>query len=235
MDRRIIILFAAIIACLIAVPAYAEPSVTGPTGLIVNPTAETAPIDHMWVGINFIDMSKIIQPDQTAEGGTTWTGVLTGGVTDNFEVGLGFIIQEESDNGILFNAKAMLRNDDPDQWFPAVAIGGKFSKFLGKNDFNGYLVASKFFWLADKGYYGGSLHAGLDYDKPEEGDWNLNYFFGADLSFTEKLVAIAELSKDKGQFGDGFVYGVRYFFNDKTTAQAGFIDGDLTIGGCYIF
>jgi hypothetical protein len=176
-----------------------------------------------------------VQPDQTLEGGTAWTGLLTGGLTDNFEAGLGFMVQEESANGILLNAKYKILEDYEDEWHPAVALGGTMTTYSGNRDANIYLALSKFFWMAEKGYYAGSIHAGLDYVHPEDGDWDLQYFFGADISFTEDIIAIIEWSEEEGGFGDGFTYGVRYFFNDNTTGQVGFIDGDLTIGGSYIF
>jgi len=235
MDRKIAILLAAIIICLFPAAAYAEPTVSGPTGLLVNPTADTTPINHMWVGINFLDLDTIVLPDQSLEGGTAWTAVLTGGLGDNFEMGLGFMLQEESDNGILFNGKWKMLNDDETKWYPAVALGAMFSDYTGNRNTDIYVVASKFFWLTEKDNYGGSVHAGLDYIKPQSEDWDLQYFLGADVSFTEEIVAIIEWSPEEGAFGDGLVYGMRYYFNKKTTGQVGLIDGNLTIGGSYIF
>ena len=234
MNKRTAILLIAFLVCMYPSAAFAEPTVTGPSGLIVIPTADVTPIDHAWIGLNFIDLDTLILPDLGTEGGTMWTGTLTGGLSDNFEVGLGFSLQEESDNGILFNAKFLVVPEDEEAWYPAVALGGKFTKVAGKNDTSIYVVGSKFFWLEDKGYYGGSVHLGLDYSKPVD-DWELYVFAGADLSFTEELIAIIEWHQDDDAFGHGFTYGMRYYFNDTTTGQAGFIDGDLTIGGSYIF
>jgi hypothetical protein len=235
MYQKTAVVLIAIAICMFPVAAFAEPTVSGPTGLIVNPTAETAPVDHMWVAINFIDLDTIILPDQSVLGGTAWTGLLTGGITKEFEMGLGFIMQEDSDNGILLHAKYQILPDNEDEWYPALAVGGTLSDYSGDRTSSVYMVLGKFFWVADKGYYGGGIHGGLEYVNPKARDWELQYFLGADLSFTEQIIGIVEFSQEEGGFGDGFTYGVRYFFNDTTTAQAGFIDGDLTIGGAYIF
>jgi hypothetical protein len=235
MNRRTAILLTAFLILMYPVAAYAEPTVNGPSGLFVNPTADIAPTEHMWVGLNFIDLDTIILPDQSVEGGTVWTGVLTGGIADNFEIGLGFTVQEESSNGMLLNAKYLIIPEVEDQWYPALALGGMLKNYSGNKDANIYLVGSKFFWVAEEGYYGGSLHFGLDYAKPEGDEWDLQLFAGADMSFTEDLIAIFEWHEDEGGFGHGWTYGVRYYFSDNTTGQAGFIDGDLTIGGSYIF
>ena len=88
MNRRIAILLTALIICMFPVAAYAEPTVNGPTGLFVTPIADAAPPNHAWVGLNFIDLDTIVLPDQSTEGGTMWTGLITGGLTDTFEVGL---------------------------------------------------------------------------------------------------------------------------------------------------
>jgi hypothetical protein len=215
--------------------AYAEPTVTGPTGLFVIPTADIAPRDHMWIGLNFVDLDTIVIPDVGTEGGSLWTAVMTGGIDDNFEIGLGFSVQEESPNGILLNAKYNILAEEEDQWYPAVSLGAMLSNYSDIRNTNIYLVGSKFFWLEDEAYYGGGVHFGLDYAKPQSEDWDLQFFAGADVSFSEDIIAIFEWHEDEDAFGHGFSYGVRYYFSDTTTGQAGFIDGDLTIGGSYIF
>ena len=235
MDRKTAILLAALIVLMFPAAAYAEPTVTGPTGLLVIPTADTVTMSHMWVGINWLDLDTIVMPDQSLEGGTAWTALLTGGLSDNFELGIGYMLQEESDNGVLFNGKYRIVNDDEEQWYPAVALGATVSNFSGNTNSEIYLVGSKFFWVTPHDEYSGSIHAGIDYMKLQGNDWKFEYFLGADVALTEEIVAIAEFSQDNDAFGDGFSWGVRYFFNKKTTAQAGLIDGNLAIGGSYIF
>ncbi len=234
MNRSTAILLSVFLFLMLPVAALAEPTINGPSGLFIAPTADIAPTDHAWIAINFLDLDTIIMPDQSVEGGTVWTALLTGGIADNFEVGLGFNLQEESSNGVLLNAKFLIIDDNPDEWYPAVAMGGMLSQFSGENSTTFYAVASKFFWVSEEGYYGGSCHFGIDLAEIND-DWELEYFAAADLSFTEDIVAIAEWNEDNDMFGDGFTYGVRYYFSDTTTGQAGFVDGDLTIGGAYIF
>lgn len=233
MNKRTAILLIAFLVCLYPVTAYAEPTVTGTSGLFVNPTADITPRDHAWIGLNFIDLDTYIL-GETAEGGTMWIATMTGGIADNFEVGLGFNVQEESENGIMINMKYLLAPGDDEEWYPAVAFGGSLSKYSGDNKPSIYVVGSKFFWLEDKGYYGGSFHLGLDYAKPDD-EWELLLFGGADLSFTEEIIGIIEWHDGDDGLGHGWTYGMRYYFNDSTTGQAGFIDGDLIIGGSYIF
>jgi hypothetical protein len=53
--RHLAIVVATLALFLVAHPASAEPSILGPTGLFVNPTADITPVDHMWVAVNFFD------------------------------------------------------------------------------------------------------------------------------------------------------------------------------------
>ena len=41
-----------------ALPASAEPTLLGPTGLLVIPTADITPADHMWIAVNFFDHNQ---------------------------------------------------------------------------------------------------------------------------------------------------------------------------------
>jgi hypothetical protein len=234
MNRSTVILLAAFLFFMLPVMASAEPTINGPSGLFIAPTADIAPTDHAWISLNFLDLDTIIMPDQSVEGGTVWTGLLTGGLADNFEVGLGFNLQEESSNGVLFNAKFLVLEADVEEWYPAVAVGGMLSQFSGENNTTFYATASKFFWVTEEGYYGGSAHFGIDWAEVAD-NWELEFFAAADLSFTEDIMGIVEWHEDNEMFGDGWTYGVRYYFSDTTTGQAGFIGGDLTIGGAYIF
>ena len=133
MNKRTVILLIAFLVCLYPVTAYAEPTVTGTSGLFVNPTADITPRDHAWVGLNFVDLDTLVLPDLSTEGGTMWIATLTGGIADNFEVGLGFNVQEESENGIMVNMKYLIVPVNDEEWYPAVALGGSVAKYSGDN------------------------------------------------------------------------------------------------------
>jgi hypothetical protein len=205
-----------------SLPASAEPTILGPTGLIVNPTADITAVEHAWIALNFLDNDD----------NSLWTLNITGSVSEEFEVGVGAVHPDDGDDGLSFFLKWLFYPES--EKFPGAAAGITITDVAGENTTMLYLVASKFFYLGDYASENASVHGGLSY-VTGSGDDDFDFFGGVDVEIMESLIAIAEYSSDDRAVYEGFTYGVRYYFGPQFTGQAGFIDGDLTIGASLVF
>jgi hypothetical protein len=205
-----------------AFPVWAEPTITGPTGLIVNPTADITPADHAWIALNFLDNGS----------NSIWTANVTGSVADNFEIGVGAVHPDSGDDGISFFIKWLFMPEE-ENW-PGTAAGVTITDIAGDNTTMWYAVASKFFYFGESASENASVHGGVSY-MSGSGDENFEFFGGLDLEMFDNMLLIAEYNSDQETIYQGFTYGVRYYLDPQVTAQAGFVDGDLTVGASYVF
>ena len=205
-----------------ALPSAAEPTILGPTGLIVNPTADLTQVEHGWIALNFFDNSD----------NSVWTANVTGSVADNFELGLGAVHPDDGDDGITFFLKWLFLPEEEN--FPGGAVGVTATDIAGDSSQTWYLVASKFFYFGDKVTESASMHGGVSYITGAD-DEGIEFFGGMDFEFMDDFFAIAEYTSDENSIFEGFTYGVRYYFDLHLTGQAALIDGDLHIGASYIF
>jgi hypothetical protein len=203
-----------------ALPVAAEPTMVGPTGLIVNPTADVTPADHAWLALNFFDN----------DGNSIWTANVTGSVSDNFEIGAGAVHPDEGDDGITFFVKWLFA-PEAENW-PGGAAGITVTDIAGVNSAQWYAVASKFFYFGESSSENASVHGGISY---VTGDGDDNFFGGMDVEIVKNLLAIAEYNSDKSSAFEGFTIGARYYFDPQFTGQAAMIDGDLHVGASYVF
>ena len=225
--KKIIIIVSAFIGLyMLCGIAAAEPTVEGPSGLLVNPTADIATPQSAWVGGNYI---------QWSEGdfdSTIWTYTLTGGISENFEMGAMGMNQTDGDNGFGLNAKYLVLKEDPSK--PGIAVGIDYTD-VGSALTRFYVVASKYYSADDtKNQKAMSFHAGLGYWNGQDIDNEWTFWGGADFNFTDKIIGIVEYLDAKESF-DGFTYGVRFYGNESWTAQAGMIDGNFMLGSNFIF
>ncbi len=221
--RQLLTAAAALVFLLLWVmPATAEPTILGPTGLIVNPTADITPVDHAWIALNFFDNGS----------NSIWTTNVTGSMSDNFEVNIGAVHPDEGRDGITVGLKCLFMPESENA--PGAAAGITFTDIAGDNVTSYYVVASKFFYLGDNASENASIHGGVTYVDSDGGD-DFDFYVGLDVELVEKLIAILEYSGENTPYFDGFTYGARYYVGTQFTAQAAFIDGDLHIGGSFIF
>lgn len=206
----------------IATPAYAEPTIFGPTGLIIAPTADLTPADHAWMAINFFDN----------EGSAIWTANVTGAILENFEVSIGAVHPDVGDDGITFSGKWLFL--PAGETWPGVATGVTLTDVAGTNSTMLYAVASKFLYFGDNAEENASFHAGGAFVKTGKNE-DFEYFGGLDLELVKNLILIGEYYSDEDSIYSGFSYGARYYLTHEFTIQAGVIDGDLTFSACYIF
>jgi hypothetical protein len=211
-----------ILMAFFAVPAHAEPSITGPTGLIVNPTADVTPTDHVWIAVNFFDNDK----------NTIWNANVTGSISENFELGAGIVHPDAGNDGFNCFAKYLF-SPETEQW-PGGAVGVTVVNIDSYNAVTYYVVGSKFFTFGKEATENASLHAGASYVTGDGND-QLNFFGGFDAEVMDNLLAIIEYNSDDSSIFNGLTYGARYYFSPKLTGQAGFIDGDLHLGASYVF
>jgi hypothetical protein len=203
-------------------PTLAEPTIVGPSGLFVNPTADIPAQEHAWIALNFLDNDE----------NSLWTLNFTGAVSEEFEVGVGAIHPDDGDDGISFFLKWLFLPES--EKLPGAAGGVTVTDIAGFNSTTFYAVASKFFYLGDNASENASVHGGLSY-VTGSGDDEFEFFGGLDVEIVQDLIAIAEYNSDEGAFYEGWTYGVRYYIGPQFTTQAGFIGGDLHIGASYVF
>ena len=99
MKRFFITIFALSLVAIFGSVVSAAPTVSGPTGLILTPTADGATPESAWIGASFIDYSN---------GGfeeTIWSYTLTGGLGENMELGVSGFYHSDSDDGFGINGK----------------------------------------------------------------------------------------------------------------------------------
>jgi len=221
---RNVVLAAGALAIFVAMtlPAAAEPTIFGPTGLIVNPTADITAVEHAWIALNFLDNDD----------NSIWTLNVTGSVSEQFEVGVGAVHPDDGDDGISFFVKWLFAPET--EGFPGAAGGITITDVAGENTTMYYVVASKFFYLGEYASENASIHGGISY-VTGSGEDDFGFFGGMDLEIIENLIAIAEYSSDDRQVYEGFTLGARYYFGPEFTGQAGFIDGDLHVGASFVF
>jgi hypothetical protein len=220
--RHLLIVVAAFILLIAVAPVSAEPSILGPTGLFVNPTADVTPVDHIWVALNYYDNG----------GSAIWNANVVGSIAENLEAGAGAIHPLDGDNGYSFFIKWLFIPEQENA--PGGAAGITVSDVATQNTVNFYVVGSKFFSFNDSADDNAAIHAGLNYTTGD-GDNGFHFFGGADIEILKNLLAIAEYNGDKSSIFEGLTYGVRYYFTPQWTGQAAFIDGNLHLGGAYEF
>jgi hypothetical protein len=203
-------------------PVMAEPTIFGPTGLIVNPTADITPLEHAWIALNFLDNGD----------NSIWNANLATAISEEFEIGVGAIHPENGDDGFSFFVKWLFSPETEN--FPGAAGGVTVTDVSNENSAMWYVVASKFFELGEHSGQNASIHGGLSYVSGDT-DEDFEYFGGFDFEFAENMIAIAEYNSSSREVFQGLTYGLRYYFGPRFTGQAGFIDGNLHIGGSFVF
>jgi hypothetical protein len=206
--------------------ASAEPTVEGPSGLIVNPTADVATPESAWIGVNYISW------DDDALDSTIWSYTLTGGISENFELGAMGTFAQKADDGFGINAKYLVLKETPEM--PGIACGINYTD-IGSPITKVYAVGSKYFTADDSpAKKTMSVHAGVGYLDGKDMDSEWTIWGGADFNLNDKVIAIAEYL-DANEGFDGLTYGLRYYGSDNWTAQAAMIDGNLMLGSSFIF
>ena len=213
---------AIVLFVMMTVPAAAEPTIFGPTGLIVNPTADVTTVEHAWIALNFLDNDD----------NSIWTANVTGAISDEFEIGVGAVHPEEGDDGISFCLKWLFMQETEEM--PGAAAGITVTDAAGENTTMFYVVASKFFYLSDNATENASLHGGISMLSGDNDD-QLEFFGGIDVEVMQDLILIAEYNTSEDSFYEGLTYGVRYYFGPQLTGQAGFLDGNLHLGASFVF
>lgn len=209
--------------------ASAEPTVSGPTGLFISPTADITTPESAWLGLNYLDFSSAGGDD------TIWYYTLTGGLSENFELGASGSFHSEGDNGFGLNAKYafFLENEET----PGMAFGVNYMDNGGNAKTEFYVVASRYFQADDLSLERAiGIHGGLSW---VNADWvaeEFNYWAGLDFNLADNMIAIVEYMSTFGPHdNDAFTFGIRYFVNEEWSAQAGMVDGDMLIGTSVIF
>jgi hypothetical protein len=211
-----------VLAIFIASPVSAEPTINGPTGLIINPTADITELEHAWISLNFFDNN----------GNTVWTTNLTGTVSEQFEISAGGTFAENGGDGLTFGGKWLFMRESENR--PGAAAGVLFNDVSGSNTTTFYAVASKFFYFGEDASENASIHGGINLVTGDSDD-TFEFFGGLDVMIVEDFIAIAEFNTDESNIFEGFTFGLRYYFGPQVTGQIATIDGDLTFGGSFIF
>jgi len=221
---RNVVLSAGVIAVFLALtaPVAAEPTIFGPTGLIINPTADITAVEHAWIALNFLDNDD----------NSLWTMNITGSISEEFEVGVGAVHPDQGDDGISFFLKWLFLPEEENM--PGAATGVTITDIAGDNSEMFYVVLSKFFYIGENASENASVHGGLSYVSGD-GDEEFEFFGGVDVEIIENFIAIAEYNSEDSSVYDGLTYGVRYYFGPQFTGQAGFVGGDLHIGASFVF
>lgn len=226
MKKFIIIVLAFIGLYLMCGIAAAEPTIEGPSGLLVSPTADVATPESAWIGGNYIQW-KGNDIDSTI-----WTYTITGGISENFELGAMGTFAQDADDGFGVNAKYLLMKEDPKM--PGVACGIVYTD-VGNTVTRLYLVGSKYYTADNNSTQKAmSFHGGVGYLNGDNIDNEWTFWGGADFNLSDKFIGIVEyIDADEGY--NGFTYGVRYYGAENWTAQAGMIDGNFMLGASVIF
>ena len=177
---RNVVLAAGILAVLFgtALPVAAEPTIFGPTGMIVNPTADITAVEHAWIAMNFLDNDD----------NSLWTLNFTGSVSEEFEVGVGAVHPDDGDDGISFFVKWLFMPEAENS--PGAAGGVTVTDAAGENTTMLYVVASKFFYLGEYASENASVHGGISYVTGSGSD-EFEFFGGLDFEVVENVIAIA--------------------------------------------
>ncbi len=222
MRKALLVAGALVLFFCATLPAMAEPTVFGPTGLIVNPTADITAQEHAWIALNFLDNSD----------NSLWTVNITGAVSEDFEVGVGAVHPDDGDDGISFFVKWLFLPEEEN--VPGGAAGITLTDVAGDTSTMYYMVGSKFFYVGSGASENASVHGGLSY-VTGDGDDQFEFFGGVDVEIVKDWIAIAEYNSTENAVYEGFTYGVRHYFGPQLTGQAGFIDGDLHLGASFVF
>ena len=128
MKRFIIVIFALTFILGLGAVVSAEPTLTGPTGLFISPTADITTPESAWLGFNYLDYSGGGVDD------AIWAFTLTGGISEEFELGASGSFHSEGDDGFGLNAKYafVVENED----MPGMACGLNYMDNGGAEDIN---------------------------------------------------------------------------------------------------
>ncbi len=229
MKRFIIVVFALAFVFALGALASAEPSFSGPTGLLICPTADIATPESAWLGFNYLDFSGAGADD------TIWAFTLTGGLSENFELGASGFFHSDADDGFGINGKYAFMVED--ERMPGVAFGVDYTDLGGNSMTQFYLVASKYFHADDISLDRAvGLHGGLSWVNADWVNDEFNYWAGLDFNLADNMIAIIEYVSTFGpNDNDALSLGIRYFANEQWSVQGGIVDGDMLIGTCFIF
>jgi hypothetical protein len=141
MNARTVSLLSALLLLMAIGTGFCYPSLVGPVGLAVHPTADVPAAGEVDLSVDFQDTKDFF--------GEIWLSRLTFGATDRLEVSVGYTAvqgQTSFDEGRLWQVAAKyLLLDRPDQGLK-VAAGTGYLQFTNSWDvhgFGGYVVASK--------------------------------------------------------------------------------------------
>jgi hypothetical protein len=150
-------------------------------------------------------------------------GILQIGLTESWSVGIGYggtnIISSSSPNWnprLQFTTKFQILGETMS--LPGIAIGYEDIGFGGWIDsLSRYQVKSKGFYAVGSKAFRGSgftsaLHAGVNYSREtDDGDEDINFFFGTDFRFNNNVGLVAEydmaLNDDREPYSEGEGYG----------------------------
>jgi len=197
--------------------AYAYPTLTGPTGLATIPTAAVAAAGQLQVAADYYD----------AEGDSAIPIRALYGIGENFEVGLGYWMQDDND-GFMLNAKYLTPLTFGDM---AWAAGAQYIDLDAMDTIlQAYFVGTKQFSEAGEGTPGFSGSIGFNWtDVDAADDSAFRFFVGGELAFANNLTVNAEFqTKDDDIEADSlWSIGVRYPFTEALTGQLGYTNGPI--------
>ena len=182
---------------------YASPSIFGPNGLLLTPSADTPGMADVQLG-------------------TWWAGdlansvSLTSGESSGFESTAAWVDLKGQGSEEVFSGKWRFRNNSFTQ--PAFAVG--LIDITNQLDRTPYVVVQKGFHLAGNG-----LMAMVGYAQP---DTLLDGLFaGAEVTLGDKYKAIAEYD------GDGVNGGVRFPLSDHIEITAGMVKDEFAASAMF--
>ncbi len=222
MRNVVLVICALVFSLMIAHPVAAEPTIFGPTGLLVNPTADIAAEEHAWIAINFLDN----------DGNAIWFAEATGAISENLEAGIGAVHPDDGDDGITFFAKWLFLPEEENM--PGAAAGLTVTDIAGNNQSMYYVVFSKFFYIGENASENASIHLGGCYMTGDNDD-DFEFFGGVDVEIVEDMILLAEYNSDDESLYQGLAFGVRYYVGEQFTMQGGLVDGDLLLGTSFVF
>lgn len=226
----------------IAQPARADLTISGATGLPLNPTAQMQPRGSVRVQGNFTDLGSINGDN------LNFAGIYAAGrVGDRLEVSGGLenlngdrFLDPFDETNVALGAKYLIRqgavNGDSG---PSLATGLGYSRALLRNK-HAYVVASQpFNALSASGRPAATAHLGVRYDDFDplpgflgNGKNKASLYGGLEVPTSDKLSIVGELLSKNSEFGTSaypFSVGARYRTPERGfSATAGYLREGIT-------
>ena len=214
--------------------ARADLTLSGATGLPLNPTAQLPPQGKVRVQANFSDLGNISGNDLNLAG-----MYAAGRVSDRLEVSGGLenldgdrFLNPLDETNVALGAKYLIKPGGADG--ASVAAGVGYSRALLRNK-HAYVVASQpFNALSKSGRPAGAAHLGVRYDDfdvrgilPGRDAGRASVYGGVEVPTSDKLTLVGELQSKNSDFGTSkypFSAGVRYGRRDgRLSVRSGYL------------